>query len=873
MRKKGFLTFILSVIFAIGCANGADRAGANTTRTIQSKTQSRTTTNQTRKTTSARTTTERTTTPRTTRRQVVSSRSGLLYTPKNNKQVVGRAASTDIATGQSFGAEYNTCRDAYFTCMDQFCANIDETYRRCICSGRLNEIKQKQSAITQTTDSLTEFRDFNLDIINKSGAEVQSMTSATIGEQMASTATDKSNSAKQLNAISDVLSKAKSKSLSTSGMLDAGGDIKSIWSTTDLASGANIANLTGEQLYNAVNAQCSKMVADVCPASGLNMVISAYGMYIENDCSTLANNLSKQKNTANTVIRETGREMGVARIENYNAHNSLSINECIKSIRNDMTAKTACGPDFVHCLDVSGLYLNIDTGEPIYSTNFYNLANQISLSGNILNNQTNHMIVNELNRKKVFAQQSLDKCRDLSNDIWDEFMRQAIIEIHQKQNEKIRNVKTECLSVVNQCYDTQTNQLKDFSNDINNKTLLGLNLETVEDLCREKLDTCSNLYGGGPDGLTALVDAMRDIVNQKIVAECQNLLTDFGQNLCAVQSTDTIHAYPYACRVYAPGDQQYAAIPACNTATGTSANCGSDYTESLYRRFVNYAMQVCIRPSEYEELQNTGVPALVLQDINIVMDKMRIAMGNELSRECERLGGVWVTTPYTNTSIKLQEQFYNETGANKKWGYCKTPNATAQNYTITFDNNGSTNTTAIVTYGETMPSIIAPSGSGNLLFFGYYSEPNGGGTQYYNADGTATRTWDIASDTTLYAYWTQGVSVTFDGRGIYETDSCSTALPQSDQAQSVTCVANNSTRAGTAPLCPINVYCRTTYTFNGWCDGTCSTSSNNNSGTCNGTVVNTVTIPANTSGNKTYCATWTRTCETDCDGGIIIGQN
>lgn len=768
MRKKGFLSLILSCFIAIGCANGADRAtGTNVARATTTKASTARITsgrqknnaNTTRTATTSvkgRTATNQYLTPRSKTRQIVSTRSGLLSIP--NKKVINRVATLDATTANGFGSEYEICRNAYFTCMDQFCANADDTYRRCVCSSRLNEIKQKQSAISQSSDSLNTFHDINLDVINKSASEVTAMTSATIGEQIASSAKDNSDSAKQLTAISDVLSKTKSKSLSNAGTLDAGGDIKSIWSTTDLASGANIANLTGESLYNAVNAQCAELVTDKCPSSILNMVISAYGMYIENDCSALSSGLLKQKNAANAAIRETGREMNVARLANYDAHNSLSINDCINSVRKDLTANTACGTDFVHCLDITGLYLNIDTGEPIYSKNFYNLANQISLSGNILNNQTNHMVVNALNNKKVFAQNSLDKCRDSSGDIWDEFMRQAIIEIHQKQQEKIRNVKTECLGVVNQCYDKQTTQLKDFSN-VENKPLLGLNLETVEDLCSDKLTTCSNLYGGGPDGLAALVDTMHDIVSQRIVAECQNLLTDFANNLCAVRSTDTLHSYPYACRVYTPGDQQYAAIPACNAATGTNAQCG-DYVDSLYQRFVHYAMQVCIRPSEYENLaqdDSLTVPTLVLQDINIIMDKMRISMGQELSRECERLGGIWVTTPYTNTSVKLLDVFYTETGTDKNWGYCKSPITSNETYTITF-NTGTEDTglTAIVTYGEKMSKVEKPT-KDNDCFAGYYTQPNGGGTQYYGSDGNATRKWDISSNTTLYANWTGNV--------------------------------------------------------------------------------------------------------------------
>ncbi len=801
MRKKLFLSLFLAFSIAIGCADGAVRSASSPSRTQQttktSATSPRSVTTPARKQQTTKSTTRSTTksvqksnvrsaipqASATTQqsRQVKSARSAIQQ--KNTKRIVGRAATTTSSDMTlAFGADYDKCHDAYFTCMDQFCASIDDTYRRCICSSRLSEIKQKQSAIAQSSDSLAAFQDLNMEVIKKSAAEVQAMTSATAGEQIATSAKDTSNSAKQLTAIGDVLSQAKSKALSTGGTLDAGGNIKSIWSTTDIANGANIANLTGESLYNAVNAQCSEMVADQCPESTLNIVISAYGMYIENDCATLANNLTKQKNAANSAIRETGHQMNVARLENYDAHNSLPINDCISNIRQDITAPTACGTDFVHCLDHSGLYLNIDTGEPIYSKNFYNLENQISLSGNILNNQKNNSIITYLNTKKKFAAGTLDKCRDLSSDIWDEFMRQSIIEIYQKQQEKIRKVKTECLNAVNQCYDSRSTQLKDFSS-VTDKTLLGLNQETVEALCKEKLDTCSNLYGGGPDGLEILVDTMHDITDQRIVAECQNFLTDFGNNLCAVQTSDTLHSYPYACRVYAPGDQQYATNSACNDASANIPACGDDYVNSLYHQFVKYALQVCIRPSEYETLKQE-IPTLVLQDVNIVMNKMRISMGNELSKECERLGGIWVTTPYneSDSTIQLQDQFYTETGSNKKWGYCKTQPTAVETYLVTLNYGTTTITTTLgtgenqttddntytinVQYGAEMPTVQIPKYQNTddtfATFGGYFSEPNGGGTQYYDENGVSKHNWNVASNATLYAKWVKTYTITLN---------------------------------------------------------------------------------------------------------------
>lgn len=749
------------------------RKTANTTTShsatgVSARTASTKTVARTASTTTARATTSRAATTTTT------ARSG---TPASVARSA-RAATTVTATGtNTFGTGYNACRDAYFTCMDQFCAKQNDTYRRCVCSSKLTEIQSRERALTNASDNLQDFKNLNIEIIPKTAAEVNAMLTASEGELAASSARDNSKSAQALSGISEVLSNAKSKSLSTSGTLDIAGDINAIWSTTDLADGANISNLTGEPLYNAVHAQCAEMVSANCPSSTvLGMVVSAYGMYIENDCSALINALDKKLNTANSTIRSTEREMNTARLENYNAHNSTSINDCIAQVRSDITADTACGKDYVHCLDISGKYLNRDTGEPIYTTNFYQLENQISLSGDVLTNPTNRMIVAELNNKRAYAARGLDTCRDLSDEVWDEFMRQAIVEIYQGQQARVRDVKNECLDVVNACYDEQSKSLKDFSN-VKEQLLIGSRLELSEELCQEKLYACSNLYGdGNGNGLDLLINAMRDITDQKIGKECLTTLQEFVQDTCAVPSNDSLHSYPYACRVYAPGSQKYATISTCNqriwndtgsAATGPDTSqdqtgpedgwfeekaymcgpkatfyecsegyymvaknedgkwkynaneiagnycfrcpaaatscpggkaapiyagdsqdiCGTDYVGSLYQKVVRYAMQACVRPSESSK-GDYVLPTTIMQDVNVVMDSVRVAMAKELSTECDRLGGVWVDTPWVDVQRDADGQldglhdytgdaqyklFYTETSANTQWGYCRPP--------------------------------------------------------------------------------------------------------------------------------------------------------------------------------------------------------
>ncbi len=624
--------------------------------------------------------------------------------------------------------------------MDQFCATVDDHYRRCICSSKLDTVKTRERALTNASDQLTDFKNLNIDAILKTPAEVKAMLSASDGEKKLSTTKDNSASNKKLTAIGDVLKSAKTNSLSTAGTLDIAGDINQIWNTTELVSGTNIANLSGESLYNAVHSQCAELVLPTCPSmTTLNMVVSAYGMYIENDCSILLTALDKQSITANAAIRETNREMNAARLENYDSHNSTAINECIAGVRADITADTACGANYVHCLDLTGLYLDRVTGEPIYTKNFYKLNDQISLAGNILTNSINAKLVTELNSKRKFAEHTLETCRDIADTVWDEYLRQAITEIYQGQQLRIQQVKNDCMDVVNKCYDEKTSQLRDYSN-IENQMLLGTRLELSEEMCTEKLETCSNLYGGGPSGLQLLVTEMRKIVDQKIGQNCFATLKDYAKKLCRVPTSDVTHEYPYGCRVYTPGTIEYADNPDCTyiqlsaysgeitpiddtddilnvigtpqppaqyscwanriysscepeyylgmhegnqkcfacpagwtCSGGTSqprrdgVNC-EDYSGSLYQKMVIYAMQYCMRPSDYSA-PNATIPIEILADVNEVMDSVRADMSTVLAKECTDMGGTWES--YSENPDGLLIDFYNQTNANEKWGLCR----------------------------------------------------------------------------------------------------------------------------------------------------------------------------------------------------------
>ena len=92
----------------------------------------------------------------------------------------------------------------------------------------------------------------------------------------------------------------------------------------------------------------------------------------------------------------------------------------------------------------------------------------------------------------------------------------------------------------------------------------------------------------------------------------------------------------------------------------------------------------------------------------------------------------------------------------------------ANTYTVNLDMQAGSAGTAQVTatFDSAMPSATAPTRTG-YTFGGYYTEANGGGTQFYNADMSSAHNWDIDTNpSTLYAYWTANTyQVTYDANG------------------------------------------------------------------------------------------------------------
>lgn len=134
------------------------------------------------------------------------------------------------------------------------------------------------------------------------------------------------------------------------------------------------------------------------------------------------------------------------------------------------------------------------------------------------------------------------------------------------------------------------------------------------------------------------------------------------------------------------------------------------------------------------------------------------------------------TAKTAKTGYTWKGWYSNNTGegnaltANKDYTTAITANTTiyavytANTYTVELDQTGATTEgtrSVTATYGAAMPKATMPSRKG-YTFGGYWTEKEGKGTKYYNANGTSARNWDITSNKILYAHWEEALyTITF----------------------------------------------------------------------------------------------------------------
>ena len=576
-------------------------------------------------------------------------------TANASRAAVARAAVFDDVS--KIGGGYATCREAYSTCMDQFCAKANDTYRRCFCSSKFTEFRDTEAALDEAKNLLVQFENNNLNAVDKTAAEVNAMYTATEGERAIKN--DTSGAAAMLSEIGDLLSGKRKVSASNSGTslgvldLDFSTNLDDIWSGGDASSiftssGTDLSQLEGQALYTQAQKQCLSLMKDACENNAvMTMAKSSYNILISQDCNAYEKKVNSQRETIKQTVRTAEKYLRDARLEEYRSHNSADVNECIAKVKTAITADTACGANYKKCLDYTGAYVDANTGDPIYSPRLFELENLITLDG--ANGNTDVLSQNGkfnsfLETRKMFATTALDSCRDISTTVWQEFKRSALIEIAQAQSAKIEEVKMSCVSTMADCYDTQTNALKDF--DTTTASAAGaVSAYAAKALCQDKVTACAALYGNNTScqfdgngkltsdaascGIKALLAFVDNVDTVRVAEGCSTAIDNYVKQLCT-PSTGT-QGYPWNCRRY--GQAQLRSI------------------------IENYAVQNCKDPTT-DSKQFSELPDRVKQQVSQAINDVQEELDDQLADACESLDGFWTDADDTG---KLLKAFYSTT--------------------------------------------------------------------------------------------------------------------------------------------------------------------------------------------------------------------
>ena len=517
---KKILIFVLNLLICVGVADAAVRDGTSDLRTRS--TQSRVATTAKRNGGKTSVLSPRSAKPVTQRSQSniqqsrsVNARSVSSRNATNNaqKSVVSRATENKTMSDTRTGAEYEKCKTTYFSCMDQFCTLKNDDYRRCSCSDRVFDMIEQRKTLESANEQLTEFTE-GLEAVGMTAAQAMAMKQASEGENALTT--DKSASKALLQAIMNSIS---GKDSNVGGKYS---DLNSINISFDTANafglsdaGQAIAAYNGVALYSAVYPQCRQAVKDDCTDASLQRAVTAYLMAIEQDCNTVQTAIGTTQKQLKSAVREGDAMLDLARVENRQKHNSSNLTTCINEIEAAILSEQVCGKNYHKCLD-NGEYIDVTTGKPIAGVvDFANLGKLLNFADGVdaskqklsklSNNRT--FVQNFENRYKQFAEPAMDKCVELADVAWADYLDKALLDIYYAQQAKVNEIKQACFDFVSSCYINADKSITAAMQSLTTGNEITINPDKIaltDKMCSEYVASCDGMFGGnGTNGIIA----------------------------------------------------------------------------------------------------------------------------------------------------------------------------------------------------------------------------------------------------------------------------------------------------------------------------------------------------------------------------------
>lgn len=450
-----------------------------------------------------------------------------------------------VTAEEIMSRDYTKCREVYYACMDEFCANKDAQLKRCACSTRANEFDTIKKQLENVEDKLLDFNQ-RLLTVNMDKEDADALFEATEGE-IAFNQEDTSDSKKILDEISQKLN-------DTFGDIEGGNSLSAIHLTLDTQSafdsvdymlGSEITAKSGPELYRSALPVCREMALEVCDAEEIDIVESSYQMLIEQDCTTVAKSYETQQDQAKAKVLEGSALLDMSRLDIYQKRNSDDILTCKRKMLDMLTNNSVCGEDLGKCLDTTGQYIDPSTGEAFLTENLVNLGYLLtrpSVNQTWTTTPGNEKFVSFLNSKKKYLEPAMENCQDISDMVWDGFLEDALAQIKLAQEKKLEDMRQACTTLTTECISESAESLEDF--DSRALSIFGVQADkTVKEMCSGVMNACTALMresGGSEDwvgGMTEIAtDQTFETINQTcrevgrscIIQACKSISGNFG---------------------------------------------------------------------------------------------------------------------------------------------------------------------------------------------------------------------------------------------------------------------------------------------------------------------------------------------------------
>jgi hypothetical protein len=575
--------------------------------------------------------------------------------------------------------------------MDQFCAVKNASYQRCSCSDRIYDIVAAQNVMEDAGAQLTAFTE-NLDVVGMSAAQATAMRNASEGE-LALTG-DKSASKALLQAI---MNSIKGEDTNVGGVYEGLNTISIKMDDSAgfgfVDSGQAIATYNGKNLYSAIYGKCREAVRNDCNDASLQRSVTAYLMAVEQDCNTVQKQLDETKKKMTAAVREGGAMLDLARVKDRQERNSSDATACLREVENAVMSDEVCGGGYRKCLD-NGKYIDVATGKPMQGVvEFYKLQELLNFAQNIslgeqklAKNPSNRTFVGNFEKKvKQFAQPALDKCVDIADQVWADYLDKAMLDIYYAQREKVDEIKTGCMDFVSACYMNGSQAITSAMSGLVNGTtnIMPQTIELLDATCKNYVSACDKMFGdGNGNGIIAqyiesrktqdLTDSCRAVAKQCFDdfggVSYSNFYNPISGLFSAGRALDwfTFDSHNYSGANYNEANAEISVVSVCAKRLLEVAACNPPDNPNFAREifggfdrsqrtdagsvYLSYGLRV-----DDDAYASTGWISSSQMKKDGIATEIYNQIANSLSSDCKNMGGRFVQKRFLSTELYPQD--------------------------------------------------------------------------------------------------------------------------------------------------------------------------------------------------------------------------